>query len=264
MPAVVVDGVRFAYIEAGMGPLLLFAHGTFGSKETFAPQITRLSAHYRCVSIDLPGHGDSGYDPRGWGISNLVRAVPSLITALGETKAFLAGVSQGGAMFMRAALAYPNQVSGLIIMCAGAGAPPPPLLERLRDFAKLLCDEPDEEARRQAATHFLSAFHAPGFAVPGNESFSTEVARALNHPRQAMPLVAEVPASYAPVFDQLPHISCPTLVIWGDHDFRPALGGEIASEIPGAQLRVIRGAGHHVNVDQPQETAEAIGEFLDR
>ncbi len=259
-----IDGVRYAYVEAGTGPLLLFAHGTFGSKETFAPQVSRLSDRYRCVSIDLPGHGDSGYDPRGWGVGNLVRAVPALTTALGEEKASLAGVSQGGAIFMRAALVYPDVVSALVIMCAGAGAPPPLLLDRLRSFAKLLRDEPDEAARRQAAEHFLSAFHAPGFAVPGNESFDAEVTRALNHPRQAMPLVAEVPGSYASVFDKLSQISCPTLVIWGDQDFRPALGGEIASQIPGAQLCVIRGAGHHVNVDGPEATAEAIGDFLDR
>jgi pimeloyl-ACP methyl ester carboxylesterase len=264
MPQIIVDRVRYAYVEAGTGPLLLFAHGTFGSKEMFAPQIARLSDRYRCVSIDLPGHGASGYDPRGWGIGDLVRAVPALITALGEEKAFLAGLSQGGALFMRAALAYPNQVAALVIMCAGANAPPPPLLDRLRAFAKVLRDEPDEQARRQAAAHFLSAFHVPGFAIAGNEPFDAEVTRALNHPRQAMPLVAEVPASYDAVFDELPRISCPTLVIWGDHDFRPALGGEIASQISGARLRLIRGAGHHVNVDEPEATAEAIEDFLDR
>jgi pimeloyl-ACP methyl ester carboxylesterase len=262
MPDVMVDGIRYAYIEAGKGPLLLFAHGTFGSKESFAPQIARLCDRYHCVSIDLPGHGDSGYDPRGWGVGNLVRAVPALITALGEEKAVLAGVSQGGAVFMRATLAYPDNVSALVILCAGAGNPPPPLMQRLREFAKRLRDETDEEARRQAATHFLASFHAQGFADAHKETFDAEVSHALHHPRQAMPLVAEVPASYVPIFDELPRIACPTLVIWGDEDFRPALGGEIASQIPRAQLCVIRGAGHHVNVDAPAATAEAIADFL--
>src|ERR1700722_5541093 len=209
MPDVMVDGIRYAYIEAGKGPLLLFAHGTFGSKETFAPQIARLSHRYHCVSIDLPGHGSSSHDPRGWGVNDLVRAVPLLITVLGEEKAALAGVSQGGAVFMRAALAYPDKVSALVIMCAGAGNPPPSLMERQREFARQLRDETDEEARWEAATRFLASFHAPGFADAHKESFEAEVTRALSHPRQAMPLVAEVPATYAPVFDRLPQISCP-------------------------------------------------------
>jgi pimeloyl-ACP methyl ester carboxylesterase len=262
MPDVTVDGIRYAYIEAGKGPLLLFAHGTFGSKETFAPQIARLSCQHHCVSIDLPGHGSSSFDPRGWGVNDLVRAVPALITALGAEKAALAGVSQGGAVFMRAALAYPGMISALVIMCAGAGNPPPSLMERLREFAKCLRDETDEEARRQAAARFLASFHAPGFPDSHKERFAAEVAQALGHPRQAMPLVAEVPASYVPVFDELSQIACPTLVIWGDEDFRPSLGGEIASQIPRAQLCVIRGAGHHVNVDAPEATAEAIADFL--
>jgi pimeloyl-ACP methyl ester carboxylesterase len=262
MPDVVVAGIRYAYIEAGSGPLLLFAHGTFGAKEAFAHHVAHLSARFRCVSVDLPGHGGSGYDRNGWDIDDLVRAVPELILALGEQKAALAGVSQGGAIFMRAALAYPEKVSALVIMCAGPATPPPALLKALKEFATLLCNEMDEDRRRKSARRFLAAFHAPTLVEAHDAGIEAELAQVLRHPRYAMPLVAEVPASYRPIFDMLPQLSCPTLVIWGENDFRPSLGREIAAQIPHAQLRVIQAAGHHVHVDAPEATATAIEEFL--
>jgi pimeloyl-ACP methyl ester carboxylesterase len=262
MPELVVDGIQYSYFEVGAGPLLLFAHGTFGVKESFTRQMEDLAPRYRCVSIDLPGHGGSSYDPKGWTIDDLVHAVPALIAALGERQAALAGVSQGGAVFMRAALMYPGKVLALIIMCAGATTPPPELMKRLREFAAVLHNG-DEATREHYARQFLSTFHAPVLVEAGDAGIEQELTQVLKHSRQAMPLVAEVPASYRSVFDQLMQIACPTLIIWGDRDFRPLLGGEIAAQIPHAQLRVIRSAGHHVHIDAPAETARAIGDFLD-
>jgi pimeloyl-ACP methyl ester carboxylesterase len=262
MPNLMVGDIRYAYIEAGTGPLLIFAHGTFGAKESFLPLMTQLSSGYRCVSIDLPGHGDSSYNPDGWSIDDLVRAVPALILALGEQQAVLVGVSQGGAIFMRTALAYPDMVAALVIMCAGATTPPAPLMENLRQFAGLLRDELDESTRERSARAFLSSFHAPALVEARDPGIEAEVGQVLRHDRRAMPLVAELPASYRPILDQLPQITCPTLVVWGGQDFRPSLGADISAQIPHSQLRVIESAGHHVHVDASDEVAEVIGEFL--
>src|SRR5690349_12577743 len=126
-----VNGILYAYIEAGVGPLVLLGHGTFGGKELLRPQLDRLSEAWRAVAIDWPGHGESGFRPDGWTVDDLVDAVPALIDALDEDTAMLAGVSQGGAVFMRAALRYPERVGALVNMCAGPGPPPPEALARL-------------------------------------------------------------------------------------------------------------------------------------
>ncbi len=258
-----IGGVRYAYIEQGEGPLLVFAHGTFGGKELFSPQIEQLAGEFHCVAIDWPGHGQSGYDPAGWGVDDLVDDVPALIDSLGHETAFLAGVSQGGAVFMRAALKYPDRVKGLVNMCGGPGAPPPEAISRMRAFAATLATETDEAARRDAVQSFLAvSFHAPGFAQAHPEAVAVESEVILSHDRRAVRLAVEVPASYVSIVDQLPDISCPVLVMWGAHDARPQLGAEIATSIPGADLLVIEGAGHHVNVEAPNETAGAIEHFL--
>lgn len=48
------------YVEQGMGEdLLVFVHGFGGHSGHFAPQIAALSSQYRCLAVDLPGHGGS-------------------------------------------------------------------------------------------------------------------------------------------------------------------------------------------------------------
>ena len=55
-------------------------------------------------------------------------------------------------------------------------------------------------------------------------------------------------------------IRCPTIVLWGEHDgLIPMEHGRVwAASIPGARLRVVRGAGHLVALDAPDELAAAI------
>lgn len=255
---------RYASIEQGQGPLLLFGHGTFAAKELFVPQIERLSLRFRCVAFDWPGHGGTSFDPNGWTVDELVDDVPELIHALGSETAYLAGVSQGGAVFMRVALRYPACVGALINMCGGPGAPAPPVADRVRAFAATLRDEPDEPTRARAVEDFVNtAFHAPGFAQKDPVAARTEVELILSHPREAMPLVAEIPASYVSIEPELSKISCPTLIVWGEHELRPHLGAELAAAIPGAKLATIAGGGHHVNVDEPAAVSAAIERFLD-
>ena len=61
-PYIEVGGVRYAYLERGSGPLIVFFHGTLSAKESFLESIAELSSEYRCVAFDWPGHGESTYD----------------------------------------------------------------------------------------------------------------------------------------------------------------------------------------------------------
>jgi len=258
----VINGITYACLEAGDGPLVLLAHGTFGGKELMRPQLEYLSRGFRCVAFDWPGHGESGFDPEGWGPWDLVEDVVAMIESLGEERAFLAGVSQGGAIFSRVALAYPERVLGLVNMCAGPGPPPPTVVADLAQVARVLADEPDEAVRRRAARAFADTyFHAPGFAARNPSLAAAEIDVMVGHPRDALALVAALPPRYDSITERLGEIATPVLLIWGDQDRRATLGAELAAAIPDAQLLVIAGAGHHVNVDAPAQVSEAIEHF---
>ncbi|MBD3652009.1 MAG: alpha/beta fold hydrolase, partial [Alcanivorax sp.] len=52
-----VDGHRLHYIDEGQGPTLLFLHGNPTSSYLWRNVIKPLTAHYRCVALDLIGSG---------------------------------------------------------------------------------------------------------------------------------------------------------------------------------------------------------------
>jgi pimeloyl-ACP methyl ester carboxylesterase len=62
----------------------------------------------------------------------------------------------------------------------------------------------------------------------------------------------------------LPCIHAPTLVVWGEDDpwLSAAGGAELARRIPGARFELLRGAGHLVQEDAPDELIRLLGEHL--
>lgn len=51
--------MKFSYICEGKGETLVFIHSYLWDKSMWEPQIKFLKENYQCISIDLPGHGDS-------------------------------------------------------------------------------------------------------------------------------------------------------------------------------------------------------------
>jgi pimeloyl-ACP methyl ester carboxylesterase len=258
-----VNGIGYACVEKGKGPLLLLGHGTFGGNQLMLPQLDHLSRFFRTVAFDWRGHGASGYDLAGWTADDLVDDVVALIGLLGEQQAIVAGVSQGGAVGMRVALAHPEKVTALVNMCGGPGGPPLAVVTILDQFTTVLAEEENESLRREAAIAFATGhFHSPGFVEREPERFSAEIDVMLSHPRESVRLLPGVPKSYVDITPRLGAITCPTLILWAAHEGRPTLGSTLAAAIPGADLVTIPNAGHHVNVEAPEETSAALEMFL--
>jgi pimeloyl-ACP methyl ester carboxylesterase len=256
--------IRYAYIEAGEGPLLLLGHSTFSGKEMFVDQIEALSPYFRCVAVDWPGHGQSGFDPAGWRADDIVADVPRLVEALGGETALMAGVSQGAAVFSRVALAHPDRIDALVNMCAGMTAPPDNQMAPMRALAETLAGTTDPALRRGAVEAYVPEWHTSSFAARRPAAAAAEIDRVLAHDPAACRLIPEVPGNYDSIVARLGEISCPTMIVWGLDDPRPTLGAEIAAAIPGAELQEIPGAGHHVNLDAPEQTSAALVDFLRR
>ena len=67
----------------------------------------------------------------------------------------------------------------------------------------------------------------------------------------------------ARVIDSLRNIAVPVLIIVGDADTNFLVGSKyMADRIPGAVHVAVSGAGHGVNVDQPEAVNHALDRFL--
>ena len=70
--------------------------------------------------------------------------------------------------------------------------------------------------------------------------------------------------SSRPPIEALEDVTAPTLVAVGDRDvpgFRE-MSAVLARRIPGAEYRVVAGAGHMVNMEQPAAVNELLTRFL--
>ncbi|MCH7227351.1 alpha/beta hydrolase [Haloferula sp. A504] len=124
------DAPRWA---STVGTVVLL-HGHRGRKEDLLPVCERFcAAGFRCVVIDLPGHGDHpsrfatfGHEEVGL-LGEIRNAFPD------DHPCFLFGMSQGGAIALQAAASQPERWSGVISVAAFATLDEA-LMSSARDF----------------------------------------------------------------------------------------------------------------------------------
>jgi pimeloyl-ACP methyl ester carboxylesterase len=135
---VVANGLRFAYLEAGSGPLVLLLHGFPDTARSWDLHRSHLAAAgYRAVSPYLRGYGPSGIPRQDTTLLTLAQDVLALIEALGEQRALLVGHDWGAGAAYGAAALEPKRVSRLVTVAVPHPAtfvPTPRLLWGVRHF----------------------------------------------------------------------------------------------------------------------------------
>lgn len=126
MSALVRDGVRLAYDERGAknAPAIVFVHGWTCDRSHFAPQAERFSAEYRCISVDLRGHGASDAPAQEYTIEGFADDVAWMCDELGVARAAFAGHSMGGTIVLALSKARPGLVRALALLDPAILFPP--------------------------------------------------------------------------------------------------------------------------------------------
>jgi 3-oxoadipate enol-lactonase len=253
-------GGRLAYEMTGTGPAVVLIHGFGLDRRMWDPQAQHLAASFRVVRYDCRGFGASGpFDPAVpyTHAGDLVALLDHLV--LGDT--VLVGLSFGGRVALQAALATPARVRGLVLLDAVLDGVP---WDRESEAGL-------DEVTRQVRAGGVPAGRAAWLAHP---LFATARERP-DLARRLAAMVAGYPGQRwlgqdphqqirpEPI-DVLEHVAAPTLVAVGDRDvpcFRE-MSAVLARRIPGAQYRVVAGAGHMANLEQPAAVNELLTRFL--
>ncbi|HET7009665.1 MAG TPA: alpha/beta fold hydrolase [Anaerolineales bacterium] len=243
---------NLAYEDHGGGgdlPPIVFLHGAGGTRLHWPPRLRRLTG-WRTFAVDLPGHGQSP-DSGARTVSDHVESLEAWRRAMGIERAILAGHSMGSAIALTAALDAPVSAAGLALIGSGPRLRVnPALLEGLAD--------PDRW------TETVGQIIAWSFA-PQADPRTVELARRRMLETNRDVLLRDFQACAAfDVASRLAEIEAPTLVLYGagDRMTPPALGESLVSGIPGAQMRVIDGAGHMLMLEQPAAVEAEIRQFL--
>ena len=91
------DGVPIHYAVQGKGePTLVFIHCGGCDRHIWDNQVPVFAKNYRVVTIDLPGHGESGQGRKNWSIEGFADDVNTVITKLNREFAVAAAKSTIG------------------------------------------------------------------------------------------------------------------------------------------------------------------------
>lgn len=114
-PTVTDKGVRIDYTDTGSDDTaLVFVHGWGLNKSYWSNQVAFFKDHYRIITLDLPGFGNSGKNRTIWDTRAFGDDIDSVLTQLHVKKAILVGHSMAGDMVLQAALGEPDRVIGLV------------------------------------------------------------------------------------------------------------------------------------------------------
>ncbi len=270
---------RLAYDEDGSGPAVVFVHAGLADRRMWDHQFSHLARAHRVVRYDWRGHGGSA-DHEGPVTHH--EDLLALMDALGIDRAALVGASYGGAYCADAALAAPERVTGLALVCPGLsghewpevftrearkmvlGAVPHERLEVYR-AGHADPDPGDVAAMAEAQARFMVL--GPG-RVP--EDVPTEawdlsllMLRELFARRWSGPVCSTLWPD-PPAKGRLERITAPTLVVKGLSEIPQIqeVADLYAKGVPGARLLELPDTGHLPSVERPGELTAALAEFL--
>ncbi|MEL0627454.1 alpha/beta hydrolase [Salinibacterium amurskyense] len=112
--------------DEGEGPVIIFLHGIASSAATFTHVIPQLSDHYRCISFDLLGFGESPSPADAtFTIEEHVDSIRATINSLKLDAPFiLVGHSLGSLLAARYTAMHPSKVSRLVLVSPPIYVPP--------------------------------------------------------------------------------------------------------------------------------------------
>ncbi len=248
-----INGLKINYKIAGEGPAILVLHGWGGSSDSWRKVQQILSqSGYKVVVPDFPGFGKSVTPKDPWGVKEYNDFVLKFVEQLGLNDFILIGHSFGGQIAVRFTISHPEKVKKLILCDSAAIRAKPGLRTRIFITLARLGNAvftPRHMARfKDAARNIFYIFVRNGDYKKANGTMKETMKNVLKEDLSA----------------ELSGILAPTLIVWGDKDKMVPLkyGRIFKDQIKGAELEVIRGAGHSPHLETPVELAGIILKFL--
>ncbi|MGM0853639.1 MAG: 2-succinyl-6-hydroxy-2,4-cyclohexadiene-1-carboxylate synthase [Bacillota bacterium] len=262
-----VNDIRYFVEVKGEGEPLVFLHGFTGDTTTWSRITDQLSSTYRCVSIDLIGHGgtESPEDPSRYTMDHVSNDLVFILSALEVDQAILIGYSMGGRTALHFAMRYPQKVKALILESASPGL-----------------KTSEERVERRKKDHAL----ADRIMREGMEAFVDfweEIPLFASQKRLTLDERAEIrkqrlgqsplglsnslkgmgTGAQASWWDQLCELSLPVHLLVGELDQKFVhIAEEMKRLNPDFQIITISNTGHAIHVEEPRKFGTIIEDLL--
>ena len=258
-----VGDIDIAFKTFGKGDPILLINGYSFAMDSWDPLLLgKLASNHTVIIFDNRGIGNTTSGAgRAFSIELFANDTAGLLEALKIRKADVLGWSMAGAVAQELALNHPDRVGKLIIYASFCGAveqsvqPSQEVInaltngtgtaeDRIERFLPLLFPE----KWRNENPNYLEEIPKTTETIP-NETLDRQVEAILNWPDTC---------------NKLTNITQPTLVIVGTEDIAVPTANslKITEQIPGAWLVQIKGAGHGLMYQYPEQFNKVLQTFL--
>ncbi|WP_087016482.1 2-succinyl-6-hydroxy-2,4-cyclohexadiene-1-carboxylate synthase [Thaumasiovibrio subtropicus] len=239
-------------------PTLVFLHGLLGDSRDWLAIVERMQADYRCVCIDLPGHGFStsiAVDPQQ-GFADAHRQLSETLKALAIDDYALVGYSMGARVAMYHAIQQPLGVrSGLRALVLEGGHFGLPIKERK---ARLNHDQrwADRFAQEPLAEVLDDWYQQPVFAHLNQQQRQAliKVRRRGNGETVAAMMMATSLGHQPLLSEHLNALPQAVYYMVGERDAKFLA----LADAHGVEKTVIAGAGHNTHAEAPDAFCRAL------
>ncbi len=257
-----VGDIDIAYKIFGKGDPILLINGYTHAMDNWDPTLLeRLASNHTVIIFNNRGIGNTtSGENRFFSIAQFANDTAGLLDVLEINEADILGYSMGSVIAQELALSYPDRVGKLVIYASTCGGNESILpsqdaintlsngsgtaMERIERFLPLLFPE----KWRNENPNYLERIPKTIETIP-NKTLDQQI---------------EAISNWTGTCDKLKNITQPTLVIVGTDDVftLPANSLLITERIPGAWLVQIKGAGHGLMYQYPEQFNKVLQTFL--
>lgn len=257
------ETMRLHYVEEGTGEPLILLHTVGQSLYTWRNIMPRLSAHYRVIALDLPGHG---YSDRPisfeYSIEDYGEILRLFLDAMNIKSAHFLAFSMSCAYVIQFALEHPNRIGRLILESPGGVTNEMPMVVKLIDstiFGPVACMLYTKSTVQKLLEDcffdltFVKPDMVQEYYKPASDPEGRKAIRASVHFFDDEPLLG-----------RLREMEKPVLMLRGSEDkwHGPEFSELLHSILPDAGFAIIRNAGHVVHEEKPERIIDAVLEFI--
>lgn len=268
MPHANADQARLYYEETGTGEPIVFVHEFAADCRAWETQVRQLSRDYRCITFNARGYPPSDVPEQAaaYGCEHSARDIGAVMDHLKLDDAHVVGLSMGAYAGMLFGIRQPKRVRSLVLAGVGSGSEPNEKDEFRRTYARM-ADQLEIDGFTKIADTFAMGPNRRQLAAKDPRGWRETVeqlrehsakgsAMTMRHYQAARPTVYEYEA-------QLRALRVPTLVMCGDED-EPCLNVSVFLKrtMPDADLMVVPGTGHSINLEEPETFNRAVAQFV--
>jgi abhydrolase domain-containing protein 6 len=238
---------------------LVLLHGMGDDKSSFLQTAKLLSKDYNLILPDLNGHGENAKDTtRDYSIKGQTIFLKDFFRAINLKSFYLGGNSMGGHTSLAFTLHYPEQVKALILV----NTPGVTLDDHIvyGGFGKPI---KDKEGLNKILERVF--YKVPDIPTPIANYMIKSINSSLGFVDNTLVKCITKGEDFN-LKDSLHKVSSPTLILWGRHDkvVKMNVAEYFKANIPNSEIQFIENGSHSPQLEQPNEVAEKIIEFIKR